>query len=269
MKSSTPVRAPALVRSCRPLALALTLALALGATASHAAPAATTSAAVPRADLGGVRASRETVALADAVVRSRDHQGAPFIVLDKRRAHVYVFDPAGRLLASAPALLGAARGDHSVPGIGDKPIADIAPEERTTPAGRFVAEMGHSSSRDEDVVWVDYDAAVSMHRVVTSNKKERRLQRLATPSPKDNRISYGCINLPRTFYERWVGPTVAKRRTIIYVLPETRPAHELFTFMEAPRSVAGGRGAAGPRPARMARTGRAGPGDGPMPLIDQ
>ncbi len=58
-------------------------------------------------------------------------------------------------------------------------MASILPEERTTPAGRFVAELGHNI-KGEDIVWVDYDAAVSLHRVRATNPTERRLQRLAT-----------------------------------------------------------------------------------------
>lgn len=244
--------------------LATTLCLAaLGAasaaqavTARPMAPAA----AVQRADFGREQPSRDTRLVANAVVASGDNEGGHFIILDKVNARVYVFEPNGKLRASAPALLGMARGDDTVPGIGDKKIADIKPEERTTPAGRFIAEMGQSSSRGEDVVWVDYDSAVSMHRVVTTNPKERRLQRLATRTAKDNRISYGCINLPKAFYETWVGPTVSRSPTVIYVLPETRSPSEVFAFVDAPRV---GRGV----PTRRLR---AGPPEGmDWPAIDQ
>ncbi len=215
------------------------------------------------ADFGATRASSRTMLVANGIVRTNDNEGAPFIILDKVAARVYVFDAAGRMQATAPALLGFARGDDTVPGIGDKKIADITPEERTTPAGRFVAEFGQSSSRGEDVVWVDYDAAVSMHRVVTSNPKERRLQRLATPTPRDNRISYGCINLPKAFYETWVGPTVKRTRTIVYVLPETRPARQVFAFLDPAGSARMARSRS------IAKSMRAGPPDGTMPIIDQ
>jgi hypothetical protein len=221
------------------------------------------------AEFGTARASRDTVLVANGVVASGDNEGAPFIILDKVNARVFVFDANGRMRAFAPALLGIAKGDDTVPGIGDKKIADIKPEERTTPAGRFVAEFGESSSRGEDVVWVDYDAAVSMHRVVTSNPKEHRLQRLATPSPKDNRISYGCINLPKAFYEKWVGPMVAQTRTIIYVLPETRPARQVFGFLETKWDRLDAR-SRGMRASAVAKALRAGPPEGlPMPFIDQ
>lgn len=160
---------------------------------------------------------------------SRDHQGLPFIVIDKPRARAFVFSASGVLRSSAPVLMGAARGDLSVPGIGERPIASIRPEERTTPAGRFLAEMGRNA-QGEDIVWVDYDAAVSLHRVRAHNPAERRLQRLASPTPQDNRISYGCINVPRSFFDRQVLPLLqgAGGRAVVYVVPEVLPLTAVF-----------------------------------------
>lgn len=43
-----------------------------------------------------------------------------------------------------------------------------------------------------EILWVDYDAPISLHRVITTMPKERRAQRLASQTPLDNRISYGC-----------------------------------------------------------------------------
>jgi len=167
-------------------------------------------------------------ALADWVAQSGDHERRAFLVVDKRNATVFVFDADARLLGRSPVLLGAARGDDSVPGIGERPIRDIRPEERTTPAGRFVGESGRNL-QGEDIVWVDYDAAVSMHRVRATNPRERRLERLATPTPADNRISYGCINVPARFFDDYVSPLFAdEQRAIVYVLPETRDVHVVF-----------------------------------------
>jgi hypothetical protein len=179
------------------------------------------------AHFGGVLPSPDVRHLANWAVHTRDHQNNSIVIVDKKGAGVYVFDPAGRLQGHAPVLLGAAIGDHTVPGIGDKPIGQVLPEERTTPAGRFVAEVG-MNLRGEDVVWVDYDSAVSMHRVITSNPAERRLERLATPEVDDNRISYGCINLPREFFENVLSPAVRTAGAIIYVLPDTQPVQRVF-----------------------------------------
>ena len=128
---------------------------------------------------------------------------------------------------AAAALLGLALGDASIPGIGDRALSSIRPEERTTPAGRFVAALDRNV-RGKGILWVDYDSAVSLHPVLTSNPKERRLERLNTPTPLDNRISYGCINVPAKFYTNVVNPAFAGTNGIVYVLPEVRTTREIF-----------------------------------------
>ena len=173
------------------------------------------------------RAQGELERLVQWVQATGDNQGAAFAVVDKKGARVHVFDAGGKERASAPILLGLARGDDSVPGIGERPMAQIRPEERTTPAGRFASEPGRNL-QGEDIVWVDYDAAVSMHRVRATNPAERRLERLATPSVEDNRISYGCINVPAAFYDAYVKPTLGARHGVVYVMPETRPLAAVF-----------------------------------------
>lgn len=179
------------------------------------------------ADFGDQQPSPDARHVANWSVDAGDHGDRPFVIVDKADARVYVFDAQGRLSGSTPVLLGAAKGDDSVPGIGDRPIPLVKPEERTTPAGRFIGERG-SNATGEDVVWVDYDAAVSMHRVRPLVAAERRLQRLASPTPADNRISYGCINVPVAFFEAQIEPLFRQGKAVIYVLPETRPVQAVF-----------------------------------------
>ena len=183
------------------------------------------------ADFGRQRPSHEARHVADWAIDSGDNEGKAYVLVDKKDAKVYVFNPRGRLVAAAPALLGAAVGDDPVPGIGEKPLSQVLPEEKTTPAGRYVAEPGVNAN-GEDVVWVSWDLAVSMHRVRPLVKAERRLQRLASPTSKDNRISFGCINLPVAFYEKVLRPTVKRDGAIVYVLPETRTPQEQFGSYE-------------------------------------
>ena len=166
--------------------------------------------------------------IANWVLDSGDNRQMPFVIIDKKNARVFVFDPASKLLGSSPVLLGAAKGDDSVPGIGTRPLAQVLPEEKTTPAGRFVGEPGRNTS-GEDIVWVDYDAAVSMHRVRTANPKEHRLARLASPTAADNRISFGCVNMPPAFYEDVLSPQFKARYGVVYVLPDVKRVEEVFT----------------------------------------
>lgn len=185
--------------------------------------------ATRNANFGAVQASNEVRQTADGILHSRDHAGDDFLIIDKKYARLYVFGADGTLRGDSPVLLGSAKGDDSVPNIGTRPIDQVLPEERTTPAGRFVAERGRNTL-GEDVVWVDYDAAVSMHRVRPTNPKERRLERLQSPSADDNRISYGCINVPKLFYETVVAPTFMQQRAVVYVLPEVKPLQQVFSF---------------------------------------
>lgn len=204
-------------------ALATGLALVVATPAAAAPPAPVKTAAPLTADAATLLAW---------VTTSGDHRGLPFMVIDKRQARLWVLDGQARVLGSTPVLLGLAVGDHTVPGIGERPLEKVLPEERTTPAGRFGIEPGRNLD-GEDILWLDYDAGVSMHRVRTGNKADRRLERLATPTVADNRISFGCINVPAAFYDRYVQPLFAhlpRDRAAIYLLPETKPLRSAFAF---------------------------------------
>ena len=166
--------------------------------------------------------------VADWVVDSADNAGLPFVIIDKIRATVLVFDKQGKLRGATLALLGRARGDNSVPGIGRKKLSAILPNERTTPAGRFVASLGVDF--EHDVLWIDYATSLSLHRVVTGNPGDHRLQRLATISTLDKRISYGCVNVPVNFYEDVVLTTFAHTSGIVYILPEVKTIQEVFAI---------------------------------------
>jgi hypothetical protein len=193
-----------------------------------AVPSATTiSAARAAVDFAGIDAPPDVRQLAGWAVASRDHGAAAFAVIDKRRTHLYVFDENGRLRGDTPVLLGHTPGDDSVAGIGQRPIDQVRPEERTTPAGRFEAASGRNLLQ-EDVIWVDYQAAVSMHRVRATDPRERRLERLATPGSDDNRISYGCVNVPVDFFDAVAWPTLGGRPAVVYVLPEVKLFAQVF-----------------------------------------
>jgi hypothetical protein len=152
-------------------------------------------------------------------------------------AKVFVFRADGRLRGAAPALLGFARGDNSTPGVGDRELSHIRPADRTTPAGRFVAGFGPAFG-GEKVLWVDYSTAISLHPVIVGNPKDHRLQRLQSPTPKDNRITFGCINVPVAFYKKVVSPTFKRTNGVVYILPEKTPLNEVFPSFQARRQVA-------------------------------
>lgn len=166
-------------------------------------------------------------ALADEVARSGDNEGMPFVVVHKAAAIAVVYSPEGEVIGSTPVLIGSAIGDDPTPGVGDRELRDVLPEDRTTHAGRFVGGYG-PAAKGREVLWIDFETALSMHAVVTTNPVERRLERLASETVDDNRITFGCINVPTEFYEGLVRPIFSRSNGVFYILPETRTLAEVF-----------------------------------------
>ncbi|HZX81518.1 MAG TPA: L,D-transpeptidase [Lysobacter sp.] len=174
----------------------------------------------------GQDVSDTVIDLAGWVVASRDSHGYPFAIIDKAAAQILVFGSDGRLRGAAPALLGSAKGDHTAPGVAGLALREIPGRDRTTPAGRFVGGFGPSIDAGR-VLWVDYDSAVSIHPTATGVPSEKRAERLASPSPGDNRVTHGCINVAPAFYERIVEQTF-KRGGVFYILPDKAAIAETF-----------------------------------------
>lgn len=179
------------------------------------------------ADFAGETASTDARYAAASVMASADNKGLPFVIVDKKEAKIFVFDAAGRLRGASAALLGLASGDRSVPGIGQRPLTQILPAERTTPAGRFLSQPGRNL-QGEEVIWVNYNEGLAIHRLRPGNSQEQRRERLASSTPGDNRISLGCVVVPVAFYESVVSPMLGKNYSMVYVLPEARPVQALF-----------------------------------------
>lgn len=179
------------------------------------------------------------VEVAGWVIASGDNRGLPFAIVDKNAAQVLVFNAEGKLQGLAPALIGSAFGDMSAPGVGDRELNDIPMEDRTTPAGRFLAGYGPAAG-GERALWVDYNTAVSIHPLPTTavSKKEKRELRLLSPMPEDNRITHGCINVSAAFYKKVVSATFKKKGGVFYVLPDTISLAEAFPALEATKLVA-------------------------------
>ncbi len=171
------------------------------------------------------------------IAQSGDNLELPFVIVDKARAQVLAFDRDGVFKGSSAALMGLGQGDKSPAGTGERKLADIPPADRITPAGRFLAALGNDLG-EADILWVDYENAISLHRVVAGNPKDRRAERLSSLSAADNRISYGCINVPAKFFDKVIAPLFHRTNGVVYVLPEATPLSEIFDLRDPDRSLA-------------------------------
>lgn len=188
-------------------------------------------AAQSEADFGKHHASADVRYAAEWILDSADHEGLPFVIVDKKEARIYVFDADGVLSGASTALLGQTRGDRSAPDVGRHTQAGRVPvHERTTPSGRFVSRPGRNLD-GEHVVWVDYKSALAIHRVRPGASRRSREEGLASASPHDNRMSLGCVVVPPSFYGEVVQPLLGHGRGVIYVLPEERPVREIFNTL--------------------------------------
>jgi len=175
----------------------------------------------------------EVKRVANWAVVSRDNgrnsRRLPFAIIDKINAKVFVFDANGKLLGGAPALLGIGRGDNYDSDTGSQNMGSIKPEDRNTPAGRFNVSLQRDVNGKE-VLLIDYEAAIALHAVVKGTPVERRAERLSSDTAEDNRISYGCINVPVQFYQEVVSPAFTKTNGVVYILPEKSSVPKFFGF---------------------------------------
>lgn len=182
--------------------------------------------------------AQTVIDLAGWVNASGDNRGLPFAIMDKGAAQILIFDASGKLRGLAPALIGSAVGDTSAPGVGDRELKDIPMKDRTTPAGRFLAGYGPAAG-GERVLWVEYETAVSIHPLPNTavSRAEKREERLKSADPEDNRITHGCINVSKTFYDKVVSP-LFKDGGVFYVLPDEVSLAEAFPGFALPQLLA-------------------------------
>jgi hypothetical protein len=166
------------------------------------------------------------------VSTSEDNRSLPFAIVDKKAARIYVFEGDGQLRGASPALLGQSPGDGALVSLVNRPVSSLALDERTTPAGRFASEPGHNLN-GEAIVWMDYAAKLAIHRLRPADPREHRAERLASSTADDNRISFGCVIVPVSFYESVIAPSLGKSQGVVYVLPETEDLQRVFNGLQS------------------------------------
>ncbi|PSJ39003.1 hypothetical protein [Allosphingosinicella deserti] len=214
-----------------------------GKPKSARSKSATSKAATPAPDLAAEAAllpSVEAGRVVDWVAASGDNRALPYAIIDKKAAALFLFDGNGKPLGRAPVLIGIAPGDDATPGVGTKNLAEIGPAEKTTPAGRYLAKYGLAAGRQK-VLWIDYATSVALHPIPPgATKKERRRERILSPGADDNRITFGCVNVPAAFYGKSVRPLFQRKGGIVYILPDTKPIEDVFPRLRVQAVLEGG-----------------------------
>jgi hypothetical protein len=139
--------------------------------------------------------------------RRGDNTAARFAIVDKKAARIYVFGAAGRLVGASPTLLGLARGDVAVPGSGQKDPAQLLPDERKTPAGRFASRPGVNLNGANRSCGSTTTAASPSTACAPAVRSRSACTASATDSVEDKRLSLGCVVVPEEFFSTVVMPT--------------------------------------------------------------
>ena len=183
----------------------------------------------PKADFKGVEASRDIRLVAEWQVRQG--HGKSFVMLDKINGLIYAFDGKGVLLAKAPSLYGASGKDLLSEESASKTMDQMTTADKVTPAGVFGAKGVNNSSYGFTVNFAEYKTgAIAIHIVYLGTPSENRQYRLDSKSPLDNRISYGCINVPAEFMS--VMKAHFSKDSVVIVLPELQSAESFFPMMD-------------------------------------
>ncbi len=160
--------------------------------------------------------------------------GKGFIIADKPNGMIHVFDKDGNVIAQDTALYGRDVGDV----LGS--ASSLEGGKKVTPAGKYALEAvklrdggTYAGGYTLDLVGTnDGTGTIAIHAAYLGNVNEKRLERLASPDVKDNRVSYGCINTShKTFLDKII-PNINKLNGgMVFVLPDSP---ETFSMPAAP-----------------------------------
>lgn len=146
-------------------------------------------------------------------------EAASYMVVDKLNAFVFVYSANGELIGKAPALVGQTLGDADSPVPGNKKLTDFKPNERITPAGRFKLTAG-LDLKGNHVLWFNYNSMLAIHSVQSGPTYLNRIEKLKKNSPKDRRLTLGCVVVEHDFFEKVIMPVLSKSDSFVYILPE-------------------------------------------------
>jgi N12 class adenine-specific DNA methylase len=193
------------------------------------------------ADFNGENAPADVVKTANWVVQAGNNEGKPFVIADKRNGALFTFDKTGTLDSKTPALFGKEIGDIANP---NAAMEDAS--AKVTPSGRFYGEVvaDEEYGKTVDFYSSNKDWNIAIHKVYLGDPSERRATRLTSESATDNRISYGCINLPESGMKSLLRNFKDTQGGYVYVLPETPKGRAAFakqigTKLFAPKPVRG------------------------------
>lgn len=175
-------------------------------------------------------ASEEVRKTVSWVKKNKDNRTLPYAIIDKKNAHIFVFDAKSKIVDHGPVLLGIAKADRIDPKTLKAPLSSIGKKDRVTPSGRYHSVLG-PDHRGKEVLWIDPVYAIALHPVANV-PGQRRKTRLQSATAEDNRITWGCINISSPLFKSVLSPLFKPQAGFVYILPESSPVEHLLATKE-------------------------------------
>ena len=178
---------------------------------------------VPKAAKAQMSKTAQAVYSAMAPVAMKS--GKWFIIADKPNGMLHIFKEDGSHALSDAALYGKDKGDVL------DAISSLEGGPKITPAGKFtMKEVPGKYAGKVSLMLMesqDYTGYIAVHAADTSNQSENRLDRLASTTTEDNRISYGCINTNHDTFINKIKPNISKLDGgMMFILPDAQEKTE-------------------------------------------
>lgn len=144
-----------------------------------------------------------------------------YLLLDKPTCTTYVIGLDKKEVGHCTTLLGTTMGEE--PNVITDLDGNRYTQTTTTPAGKY--KVGHEGICKEDLITYDgrilniYGSGSVCIHIVYPGEYPERMKRLKSPTLIDNRISYGCINVTKEFWDKCIAPYIDEG-SIIMITPD-------------------------------------------------
>ena len=157
-----------------------------------------------------------------------------FMIVDKPTATAYVYNEKGVLIKDFVVLLGKDIGDAINKA---DPESHIAVDAYTTP-GRYILSTNIAASdevtyrgkmlamEDSDTPDLNLSLNLALH-IVYPGELVKRTKAINSPTIKDNRQSWGCVNISEENYDKYITPNVGKGSVLIVTEEDNLSAVDL------------------------------------------
>jgi 5'-deoxynucleotidase YfbR-like HD superfamily hydrolase len=142
-----------------------------------------------------------------------------YVIVDKPSATLFIIGADKKLIGQMPVLLGQTKGE--TPNMSDAE-SDTA-VQATTPSGKYTLLR---LAGEEDLITYKGKVfslcgsdALALH-ITYPPEKEKRTEALNTPTPEDNRMSWGCINISEEMWGKYIEGNIEARGAYMFITPD-------------------------------------------------